>query len=60
MRGILVTLKVVIELALILTWVAFAVGIAFNDPPLRSIVLTFGLLALVTTIVVAFTRRLRR
>ncbi len=60
MRAVGLFIKFILEVAVIFTWIAFAVGVSINDPPLKSIAFTFGLLALVTTIIVAFTRRFRR
>lgn len=60
MRSFAVFVKLLFEITVVVAWVAFAVGIALNDPPLNSILFTAGLLVVITTIVVAFTRRLRR
>lgn len=60
MRTVGLILKFFLEIAVILAWIAFTMGVALNDPPIRSITFTFGLLSIVTTIIVAFTRRMRK
>lgn len=59
-RPFKITLKLIFEITCVLAWVAFVVGIALNDPPLRNIVFTFGMLVIITTTVRAMTRSLVR
>ncbi len=59
-RPLKVTIKLIFEIACILAWVGFVMGIALNDPPLRNIAFTFGVLVIVTTVVRALTRSIAR
>lgn len=59
-RGLKVFFKLLLEMAVVLAWIAFVVAITLNGPPLKNILFTAGILVVITIIVRTMTRPIRR